>query len=102
MPEAVNPGETSWRMGLLCWQDRDGLVDPGWTRQGRRDGELPDEAFGVSGVGRLENVSAVELNGTGAAEVDVSRGLEAQTRLQVLVVVLMRVILSRSCKDLES
>jgi len=43
----------------------------------------------MRGVGCLEHAGALELGEASVAEVDVGRGVEAQARVAVLVVVLM-------------
>ena len=48
---------------------------------------MADEALGVGHVGCLEHASALELNPVCAVEVDVGRGVEAKTRVAVLVVI---------------
>jgi hypothetical protein len=41
----------------------------------------------VSGVGSLENARTLDLHGSSPSEVDIGRGVEAQARVTVLVVV---------------
>ena len=64
-----------------------GRVDPDLRGQRGRLGRLPDKAFGVRGVGCVENACTLDLDAFGVAEVDGGRGVEAKTRVAVLVVV---------------
>jgi hypothetical protein len=56
---------------------------------------LADEPFGVGGVGGVEGSGAFVAHGLGGAVVDVGGGVQAEPGMAMLVVVLMRVILSR-------
>src|SRR4029453_5500252 len=80
---------------LLCGRDLRRFVDPGWSWQRRRERQLAGESFGVGGVGRLEGPRTLELDQRSATKVDVGRGVEAEARMMVRVVVLMWVIVSR-------
>ena len=48
---------------------------------------MADEAFGMSGVGHLEDASPLDLDERCTTEVDVGRRVEAQARVMVLMVV---------------
>jgi hypothetical protein len=48
-----------------------GRVDSGCARQFRRGGRPADEALAVSGVGRVQDLGALGLDGFGVAVVDV-------------------------------
>ena len=48
---------------------------------------MANEAFGVSGVGCLEDTRPLNVNPIGATEMDRRRGLEPNARMAVLVVV---------------
>ena len=55
---------------------------------------MADKAFGMGGVGGREHTCPLELNDLGAAEVDVGRGVEANPRVAVLVVVPAKEVLA--------
>ena len=72
---------------LLCGRNLHGFVDPRWFWQRRGDRCLANKTFGVNGVGCLKHMGALNLDTFGVAEVDGGRGVEAQARVSVLVVV---------------
>jgi hypothetical protein len=57
---------------------------------------LAHEPLRVRGVRLGENAGSLVADGVGGAVVDVSGGVQTQAGVAVLVVVLMRVILSRT------
>lgn len=48
---------------------------------------MANEAFGVSGVGALQDTRPLDLDAVGATEMDRRRGMEPNARMAVLVVV---------------
>ena len=48
---------------------------------------MANEALGVSGIGSLQDTRSLEVDAFGASEVEGGRGLEADTRMAVVVVV---------------
>ena len=56
-----------------------------------------DKALGVLGVGAVEDDGSLGAYECGSPVVHVGRGVEPDAGVTMLVVVLMRVILSRAC-----
>ena len=55
---------------------------------------MTNEAFWMSGVGRVEHAGALKLGDAGAPEVDIGRRVEADTGVAVLVVVPVEEVLA--------
>jgi hypothetical protein len=71
------------------------LVDPRGSREGWWSRKFANKAFGVLVVGTEEDHTASISDLFGPAVVDVSRRVETDARMTVIVVVVMWVILSR-------
>ena len=88
---SVKLGETSG--GLKCFRRllgldlRTGLVDPHLGGQRRRLGPVSVEPSGVGGVGVVEDLLPVRLDGLGAAVMNRGGGVQPDAGMAVFVVV---------------
>ncbi len=93
--EDVKPAETGGSVRLYEGLPA-GLVDPGCGWQLGRLGAAVPKPVGVGGIGGVQGGGALGADLSGGAEVHRGRGVQPDPGVAVLMVVVMRVIVSRA------